>query len=90
MVTATSSDTTRPPPSSVRLQLMPKSWRFSFVVAAVPVRAARDAVAELTARMKKPDNADDAELQAFLTEAQELVEGTGGGRKPAPGGAGRD
>jgi len=29
--------------------------------------------------MKKPDNADDAELQAFLTEAQELVEGTGGG-----------
>jgi len=29
--------------------------------------------------MKNPDNADDAGLQAFLTEAQELVEGTGGG-----------
>ena len=61
-----------------------------FHVQADRARAARGAVAELTARMKKPDNADDEELQAFLTEAQELVEGTGGGRKPAPGGAGRD
>jgi hypothetical protein len=54
------------------------------------VRAARDALEKLEAEMKNSDNADDAELQAFLTEAQELVEGTGGGRKPAPGGAGRD
>ena len=79
-----------PPPSR-------RIWRSSSVSSRArcstcrrTARAARDAFAELTARMKNPDNADDAGLQAFLTEAQELVEGTGGGRKPAPGGAGRD
>ena len=50
-----------------------------FHVQADRPRAARDAFAELTARMKKTDNADDAETQSCLHEARELIQGTGGG-----------
>jgi hypothetical protein len=42
-------------------------------------QAARAALEKLEAEMKNSNNADEAELQSFLREAQELIEGTGGG-----------
>jgi hypothetical protein len=49
--------------------------------------AARDALARLRTEMKKPANAESAELNALLREAEALV--AGGAGEPASGVAGR-
>jgi hypothetical protein len=51
-------------------------------------QAARDALERLRAEMKKPDNASDDDLMAFLREAEVLI--AGGGATPVAAGAGRD